>query len=422
MSDIELCPDVLRTPVMVVGAGISGASSALALASLGIRVVIFENRDRHFIMGGAGINLQASAIGDLKDLGLTTEALKSVGNVTKTQSYYTPDGRLVCALDKSGKSEEDPGQISVHRGGLLGLLLEACDKNDNIQILTNHKVVSIDNEPDKVVLKVEDRKTKNQMAFTGSMCIGADGVHSKIRKHNILRNQKEWDDPRRYHGVTHYRGVCDTFPHYLDGQTMLIVGGRTMKYVIYPIATPKCGKQRINWIACVKEDRRRNSFSNSYHDKLIELTNEHGFDLDFLDITELVKSTAEIGAWPMIDCDPLETWVRNRIALTGDAAHGMLPVGSGGAMAALFDGLAFKEAFENAGPVPVADVLKLYQSLRYKSASRLQTMARSQPAETIMEEVVDKYPKGTEFPDSYGDSIRAEMKKLHNPDRKLSLW
>jgi 2-polyprenyl-6-methoxyphenol hydroxylase-like FAD-dependent oxidoreductase len=47
-----------------------------------------------------------------------------------------------------------------------------------------------------------------------------------------------------------------------------------------------------------------------------------------------------IRAWPMVGLEHLETWTQDLIALVGDAAHAMLPVGSGGAMAALFDALA----------------------------------------------------------------------------------
>ena len=41
---------------------------------------------------------------------------------------------------------------------------------------------------------------------------------------------------------------------------------------------------------------------------------------------------------PMIDRDPLETWVSGRVALMGDAAHPMYPTGSNGASQAIVDG------------------------------------------------------------------------------------
>ena len=53
----------------------------------------------------------------------------------------------------------------------------------------------------------------------------------------------------------------------------------------------------------------------------------------------------------MVDLDPLDTWTYARIGLVGDDAHGMLPVGSGGAMSTVFDALALREAFEKVGLV-----------------------------------------------------------------------
>jgi 2-polyprenyl-6-methoxyphenol hydroxylase-like FAD-dependent oxidoreductase len=44
-------------------------------------------------------------------------------------------------------------------------------------------------------------------------------------------------------------------------------------------------------------------------------------------------------AWenPMIDREPLPTWVAGRVALMGDAAHAMYPTGSNGASQAIVD-------------------------------------------------------------------------------------
>jgi hypothetical protein len=41
---------------------------------------------------------------------------------------------------------------------------------------------------------------------------------------------------------------------------------------------------------------------------------------------------------PMIDRDPVPTWVAGRVALMGDAAHAMYPTGSNGASQAIIDG------------------------------------------------------------------------------------
>ena len=417
---LKVCPDVTRDPIVIVGAGICGAACALALADLDIKSIILDQRSRHKLMDGAGINLQWGAIEALNSLGVTTASLVQAGNVIQKQSYYCPDGRHICTLDKkSGKGGDDtPGQIAIHRGKLLQLLLDASDSNDSIQLLTQHRVLDVQCSPDKVIVKAEDKQS-NSVSFTGSIALGADGIHSNIRKENFIGHTKKKKDPRRYHGITHYRGVANNFPTFLDGKTMIVVGGLHAKVVIYPIGPAKEGKQTINWIVCIKEEKS-NCASSSNPDYILDILSCHEFRLDFLDLESLIQSTSSIQAWPMIDLDPLETWTQSRIALTGDAAHGMLPVGSGGAMSGLFDALALRDAFLRSGPVPAPDVLRLYQSMRYKAASNHQQHCRLQPAEKIVEEVLTRVPKLSKVPSEYAERIRKEMKKLQCSPPRVS--
>jgi 5-methylphenazine-1-carboxylate 1-monooxygenase len=51
----------------------------------------------------------------------------------------------------------------------------------------------------------------------------------------------------------------------------------------------------------------------------------------------MLRGASEIFEYPMIDRDPVPTWVQGRVALLGDAAHVMYPVGSNGASQAIVD-------------------------------------------------------------------------------------
>ena len=59
----------------------------------------------------------------------------------------------------------------------------------------------------------------------------------------------------------------------------------------------------------------------------------------------------------MVDLDPLDTWTYARIGLVGDDSHGMLSVGTGGAMPTVSDALVLCEAFDKSGTGPTCDVL-----------------------------------------------------------------
>jgi len=54
-------------------------------------------------------------------------------------------------------------------------------------------------------------------------------------------------------------------------------------------------------------------------------------------VPAMLRGAQEIFEYPMIDRDPVPTWVDGRVALMGDAAHVMYPVGSNGASQAMVD-------------------------------------------------------------------------------------
>jgi len=195
------------------------------------------------------------------------------------------------------------------------------------------------------------------------------------------------------------------------GHTMILAGGLGVKAVIYPIGHPKDGMQRINWVIAVDTDE--NEGPESHGEYIGRLLKEHDFNLGFLDVHALIKQTPAIKGYPMIDLEPLETWTDYLIGLIGDAAHGMLPVGSGGAMSALFDASALRDAL--AGKDPMAETLRNFEKMRYEAASWHQGSCRKQPAETIVQEAMDTLPKTGDVPPEFEKRIQEIMTKLQAP-------
>jgi flavin-dependent dehydrogenase len=61
------------------------------------------------------------------------------------------------------------------------------------------------------------------------------------------------------------------------------------------------------------------------------------WNYDWLDVPAMLRGADAIFEYPMIDRDPVPTWVAGNVALLGDAAHVMYPTGSNGASQAVID-------------------------------------------------------------------------------------
>jgi 2-polyprenyl-6-methoxyphenol hydroxylase-like FAD-dependent oxidoreductase len=83
-----------------------------------------------------------------------------------------------------------------------------------------------------------------------------------------------------------------------------------------------------------------------------------GWNYGWLDVPSMLRGAKEIFEYPMIDRDPVPTWVDGRVALLGDAAHVMYPTGSNGASQAIVDARVLGAALLAHGMGP--DALRAY--------------------------------------------------------------
>jgi len=83
----------------------------------------------------------------------------------------------------------------------------------------------------------------------------------------------------------------------------------------------------------------------------------HHFDdwnYDWFDVPAMLRGADAIFEYPMIDRDPVLTWVDGRVALLGDAAHVMYPTGSNGASQAVMDARVLGATILEHGVTPAA--------------------------------------------------------------------
>jgi 2-polyprenyl-6-methoxyphenol hydroxylase-like FAD-dependent oxidoreductase len=126
------------------------------------------------------------------------------------------------------------------------------------------------------------------------------------------------------------------------GASFIGFGTHRHRVVFYPISKPdpEAGLAVINWIAEIVVDPSKGLGADDWSKRVeLEAFAHHFADWnhDWLDVPAMLRGAKEIYEYPMIDRDPLPTWVDGKAALLGDAAHVMYPTGSNGASQAIVD-------------------------------------------------------------------------------------
>lgn len=167
-----------RTPILIAGAGLSGALLALLLARRGWPVEVLEKRPDQRIKGfesGRSINLA------LAERGL--HALGRAGLRESVLEQAVPmRGRMVHGKDGGAEfqpySREGEAIFSVHRGRLNACLLDAAEAA-GVKVRFHSRIDRIDFERKRLEVVNDHDRVRGQRDF--SVLVGADGAGSAVR-------------------------------------------------------------------------------------------------------------------------------------------------------------------------------------------------------------------------------------------------
>jgi 2-polyprenyl-6-methoxyphenol hydroxylase-like FAD-dependent oxidoreductase len=324
-----------QKPVLIAGGGIGGLAVALTLQQIGVQCIVFESVAALKPLG-VGINLQPNAVRELYELGVGAEVLDTIGVQAKEWALVGLNGKHVYSEPRGLLAGYHWPQYSVHRGQLQMLLHKtAIERLGAPAIRLDHRVTGYRNHDDGVTALVET-KSGERFEIEGSLLIGADGLHSAIRA-QMYPDQP----PIQWGGAIMWRGTTPGKP-IRTGASFVGLGTHRHRVVFYPISQPDphSGLATINWIAEITVDNSSGWGSGDWNKK-VELDSfiHHfaGWTYDWLDVPALLRGATEVFEYPMIDRDPVPTWVDGLVALLGDAAHVMYPTGSNGASQAIVD-------------------------------------------------------------------------------------
>lgn len=324
---------MLDSKVIIAGGGIAGLTLGLTLHQIGVPFTVFEAA-REMKPLGVGINLQPNAVRELFDLGITADDLDKVGLPAEEWALVGLNGREVYAEPRGLGAGYNWPQYAVHRGQLHMLLYDTLISRagaDAVQL--GSKVTDYTEDSAGVVATVQAAGANN--TETGAVLVAADGIHSAIRA-QMYPDQP----PIHWGGAVMWRGTVRAKPM-RTASSFVGLGTHRHRMVIYPISKPdEDGTALINWIAEVTMDdagawQQDGWFKPVAIDEFIHHFEE--FRYDWLDVPAMLRDADCAYVNPMIDRDPVPSWVDGAVALMGDAAHAMYPTGSNGASQAIVD-------------------------------------------------------------------------------------
>jgi 2-polyprenyl-6-methoxyphenol hydroxylase-like FAD-dependent oxidoreductase len=226
----------------------------------------------------------------------------------------------------------------VHRGKLQMLLYRAAlDRLGPDAIHTGFRVVGYRNHPgNRGVTALLQSADGMHSEVTGSLLIAADGLHSAVRQQMYPAQP-----PIQWGGAIMWRGVAPGKP-IRTGASFVGLGTHRHRVVFYPISAPDpaTGLADINWIAEITVDNSGGWPEGDWNRRVRHEDFMHHFDkwdYDWIDIPGMLRGATDVFEYPMIDRDPVPSWVDGAVALLGDAAHVMYPTGSNGASQAIVD-------------------------------------------------------------------------------------
>jgi 2-polyprenyl-6-methoxyphenol hydroxylase-like FAD-dependent oxidoreductase len=131
---------------------------------------------------GVGVNLQPNAVRELDDLGIGAEALDRVGLPAREWALVGLNGNDIYTEPRGLEAGYRWPQYAVHRGQFHVLLAETFRRRAGEGALRlGHRVTGYENNRDGTVTALVERSDGTAVNETGTLLVGADGIHSAVR-------------------------------------------------------------------------------------------------------------------------------------------------------------------------------------------------------------------------------------------------
>jgi FAD-dependent urate hydroxylase len=336
-------------PILIIGAGIGGLSTALALQQAGFAVRVFE-QTKQIREVGAGLTLWANAVRVLLDLGQADLVQRLALPETTLSGFYTARGKpLLLFPPQTVEAQFGEPTVVIHRAEFQAALRDQVQPDT---ICLDKHFIGFEQDEAGVTACFADGER-----IRGSLLIGADGIHSRVRQQLFPQQSQP-----HYAGYTAWRGIATG----VDSSIMGELWGCGMRFGIVPLT-----QGRVYWFATRNAPENAVENPQGRQKELLELF--QGWHPSVISLIEATEASTILRN-DIYDLQPLASWSMRRVTLLGDAAHAMTPNMGQGACQALEDAQVLADTLRQSQPD--AQALLSYQQKRLARASMIVTRSR----------------------------------------------
>ncbi len=283
--------------ISIIGGGITGLTTALALQKVGIPSKVYEQADSLNEIG-AGIWLQPNAVQVLQWLGIDKDVIDEGCTLSNMEITY-PNLRPIKKIEKAVVSDKYGNQtIAIHRGKLQRILYDKCAQLELVELgmpYINHQM-----NQGKIQLHFNNKRIQTDIV------LGTDGINSQVRK--VMGLPSEF----RKTGQICCRGIANfTLPDALKGKGKE-VWGEKRRFGFSPVSA-----NSVYFFIVLSKEIWPEEFNNSSLLALFE---------DFHSIVaDIIRASEDMHTTELMDLNRLDTWYDANTCLLGDAAHATTP-------------------------------------------------------------------------------------------------
>lgn len=345
-----------RFDVLIVGAGMVGSTLACSLAKTSLRVGVLEANPPTAAWDTDSIDLRVSAITAasqqiFKRLGVWDEMVAQRVSPFREMQVWDAGGNGVIHFDSADIGEDRLGHIIENRV-IQKALLDRLMTLENIEFICPARLASMDIHADAAEVELEGGRR-----ITAKLVVGADGGNSQVRQLAGI-GTRGWS----YDQKAIVAAVKTSEPHRETAWQRFLPEG---PLAFLPLSNGGCS---IVWTT-----------SPDHADELLGMDEQVFMD----ELTQAFDT--KLGK--IVECGPraafplrlqhVNSYVKERLALIGDAAHTIHPLAGQGVNLGLLDAAALSEvlgvACDKNHDIGAFHVLRRYE--RWRKGDNLLSMA-----------------------------------------------